>query len=46
MDFQNEYSGGDDFCSKFSDEILELQDRTAFHTHAPTHQSAREIAVA
>ena len=33
-EFQNEYVGGDDFCSEFSDEILELNERTAINPYA------------
>ena len=46
MEFQNEYVGGDDFCSEFVDETLELKDRVAFNTYAPTNQYSREVALA
>ncbi len=46
MDFQNEYIGGDDFCSEFLVENLELKSRMALLTYAPTSQSPRETAVA
>ena len=34
IDFQNEYVGGDDFCSEFLDEILHLEERMAINTYA------------
>lgn len=46
MDFQNEYIGGDDFCSEFLDETVELKDRLAFNPYAPSSQRSRKVAVA
>ena len=41
-DFQNEYAGGDDFCSEFLDEILDLKGRMAINTYALPDQHSRE----
>ncbi len=46
MEFQNEYAGGDDFCSEFLEETLELQARAAIHSYGLPTQSSREIIVA
>ena len=46
MEFQNEYVGGDDFCSEFLDETLELKDRLAFNPYPPSDQCSRKVAVA
>jgi predicted GIY-YIG superfamily endonuclease len=46
MDFQNEYVGGDDFCSEFLDETLGLKDRLAFSAYVPSDQPSRKVAVA
>ena len=41
-DFQNEYVGGDDFCSEFLDEILDLKERMAINAYALPAQYSRE----
>jgi len=41
-DFQNEYVGGDDFCSEFLDEILELRERMVINPYALLNQYSRE----
>ena len=43
-EFQNEYVGGDDFCSEFLDEILELNERTAINPYALSNQYSQESA--
>ena len=46
IEFQNEYVGGDDFCSEFLEETFELKERAAIHSYDLPTQSPREIIVA
>ena len=45
-DFQNEYAGGDDFCSEFLGEIFDLKERMAINSYVFPTQYSREITVA
>ena len=45
-DFQNEYIGGDDFCSEFLDEILKLNERAAINTYALPNSTSEFLALA
>lgn len=40
-EFQNEYVGGDDFCSEFLDEILNLKERMVINNYALPNQNSR-----